>query len=56
MTSYKLDYVGGYFIGDFIKNVEHNDNKTIIHTNNMTGLINGNYIHIEEIGHSVDYY
>ena len=57
LTSYKLDYVGGYFIGDFIKSIEHNNNnKTIIHTNNMTGLINGNYIHIEEIGHSVDYY
>jgi DNA polymerase elongation subunit (family B) len=56
LTSYKLDYVGGYFIGDLIKSIEHNNNKTIIHTNNMTGLINGNYIHIEEIGHSVDYY
>ena len=56
LTSYKLDYVGGYFIGDFVKGIEHIDNKTIIHTNNMTGLINGNYIHIEEIGHSVDYY
>lgn len=56
LTSYKLDYVGGYFIGDLIKSIEHIDNKTVIHTNNMTGLINGNYIHIEEIGHSVDYY
>jgi DNA polymerase elongation subunit (family B) len=56
LTSYKLDYVGGYFIGDFVKSIEHIDNKTIIHTNNMTGLIDGNYIHIEEIGHSVDYY
>ena len=56
LTSYKLDYVGGYFIGDLIKSIEHIDNKTIIHTSNMTGLINGNYIHIEEIGHSVDYY
>jgi DNA polymerase elongation subunit (family B) len=56
LNSYKLDYVGGYFIGDIIKNVEHIDDKTIIHTNNMTGLIDGNYIHIEEIGHSVDYY
>lgn len=56
LTSYKLDYVGGYFIGDLIKSIEHIDGKTIINTNNMTGLINGNYIHIEEIGHSVDYY
>ena len=56
LTSYKLDYVGGYFIGDFIKKIEHSNNKTIIYTTNMTGLINENYIHIEEIGHSVDYY
>jgi DNA polymerase elongation subunit (family B) len=56
LTSYKLDYVGGYMIGDLIKNITHINNKTIIQTNNMTGLINGNYIHIEEIGHSVDYY
>jgi DNA polymerase elongation subunit (family B) len=56
LTSYKLDYVGGYFIGDFIKSIEYINNKTIIHTNNMTGLINENYVHIEEIGHSVDYY
>lgn len=56
LTSYKLDYVGGYFIGDFIKSIEYTDNKTIICTNNMTGLVNGNYVHIEEIGHSVDYY
>jgi DNA polymerase elongation subunit (family B) len=56
LTSYKLDYVGGYFIGDLIKSIQHIDDKTVIYTNNLTGLINGNYIHIEEIGHSVDYY
>jgi DNA polymerase elongation subunit (family B) len=53
LSSYKLDYVGGYFIGDLIKSIEHIDGKSIVHTNNMTGLLNGNYIHIEEIGHSV---
>jgi DNA polymerase elongation subunit (family B) len=56
LSSYKLDYVGGYFIGDLIKSIEHIDGKSIVHTNNMTGLLNGNYIHIEEIGHSVEYY
>jgi len=56
LSSYKLDYVGGYFIGDIIKSIECIDGKTTINTNNMTGLLNGNFIHIEEIGHSVDYY
>ena len=58
LTSYKLDYVAGYFIGDFIKKIEVNDayNKSIIYTSNLTGLLIGSNIHIEEIGHSVDYY
>jgi DNA polymerase elongation subunit (family B) len=56
LTSYKLDYVAGNFIGDFAKKVEHNDCKTTISTSNLTGLLIGSYIHIEEIGHSVDYY
>ena len=73
LTSYKLDYVAGHFIGDAVKdyeNVEYEDededededdgeydNKgTIITTTNLTGLLEGSYIHIEEIGHSVDYY
>jgi DNA polymerase elongation subunit (family B) len=58
LTSYKLDYVAGYFIGDFAKKVEHNtdEKKSTISTSNLTGLLTGSYIHIEEIGHSVDYY
>jgi DNA polymerase elongation subunit (family B) len=56
LTSYKLDYVAGNFIGDFAKKIEHNDNNSIISTSNLTGLLIGSYIHIEEIGHSVDYY
>jgi DNA polymerase elongation subunit (family B) len=56
LSSYKLDYVAGYFIGDFIKKIEHNKEKTIIYTSNLTGLLIGSNIHIEEIGHSVDYY
>jgi DNA polymerase elongation subunit (family B) len=56
LTSYKLDYVAGNFIGDFAKKVERNDNKSVISTSNLTGLLVGSYIHIEEIGHSVDYY
>jgi len=57
LTSYKLDYVAGYFIGDFIKSIDYTeDNCSIIKTGNMTGLLVGSYVHFEEIGHSVDYY
>ena len=60
LTSYKLDYVAGYFIGDYVKEINYEEsyeNKTtIIKTTNMTGLLVGSYIHFEEIGHSVDYY
>jgi DNA polymerase elongation subunit (family B) len=56
LTSYKLDYVAGNFIGDFVKNLEFCGDDTKIKTSNMTGLLVGSYIHFEEIGHSVDYY
>jgi DNA polymerase elongation subunit (family B) len=58
LTSYKLDYVAGHFIGDFVKKINSNasKNQTEIFTSNMTGLLVGSYIHIEEIGHSVEYY
>ena len=56
LTSYKLDYVAGNFIGDFIKSLQHSASETEIKTGNMTGLLIGSYIHFEEIGHSVDYY
>jgi DNA polymerase elongation subunit (family B) len=56
LTTYKLDYVAGYFIGDFVKKFEYGDNKTIIHTKNLTGLLIGSNIHFEIMGNSVDYY
>ncbi len=61
LTSYKLDYVGGHFIGDVVKSLEHielSDGTTItkVKTNNMTGLQAESYIHFEEINHSSDYY
>jgi DNA polymerase elongation subunit (family B) len=56
LTSYKLDYVAGHFIGDYVKSFEHYSFKTEIKTTNLTGLLEGSYIHFEEIGHSVDYY
>ena len=63
LTSYKLDYVGGHFIGDDVKSILHTcsiDNEglklTRICTTNMTGLQPESYIHFEEINHSSDYY
>jgi DNA polymerase elongation subunit (family B) len=56
LISYKLDYVAGNFIGDFIKSIHHNTGETEIKTSNMTGLLVGSFVHFEEIGHSVDYY
>ena len=58
LTSYKLDYVSGYFIGDDVKKIEHNDenNSTKIFSKNLTGLENGSYINFEETSHSTDYY
>ena len=57
LISYKLDYVAGNFIGDFVKSIENIENTySQIKTVNMTGLLVGSYVHFEEIGHSVDYY
>jgi DNA polymerase elongation subunit (family B) len=56
LIKYKLDYVGSYFIGDYVTKIEHIDNITKIYTKNLTGLENGNYITIEEEAHSVDNY
>ena len=58
LTSYKLDYVSGYFIGDDVKKLEYTDaiDKTKIFSKNLTGLENGSYISFEETSHSTDYY
>jgi len=56
LTSYKLDYVSGYFIGDDVKKVEHNDGNTKIYSKNLTGLLNDSFINFEETSHSTDYY
>jgi DNA polymerase elongation subunit (family B) len=61
LVSYKLDYVGGYFIGDYTKSFEHLFNEscqeiTRVYTKNMMGLQEQNYIHFEEINYSSDYY
>jgi DNA polymerase elongation subunit (family B) len=57
LTSYKLDFVSSYYIGDIVKSILYIDDKnTKIFTNNMSGLYSGSYIHFEEINHSSDYY
>ena len=58
LSSYKLDFVAGHFIGDFVlnKTFDSTNHVTTIQTTNMTGLLIGSYIHFEEIGHSIDYY
>uniref|UniRef100_A0A6C0JZA2 DNA-directed DNA polymerase n=1 Tax=viral metagenome TaxID=1070528 RepID=A0A6C0JZA2_9ZZZZ len=57
LTSYKLDYVAGHFIGDYVKSLESSVTKTTtVYSGNLTGLLVGSYVHFEEIGHSVDYY
>ena len=61
LTSYKLDYVSGYFIGDDVKKLEHvhevdAQEITKIYSKNLTGLENGSFINFEETSHSTDYY
>ena len=56
LTSYKLDYVSGYFIGDDVKKLEHSNITTKIFSKNLSGLENGSYINFEETSHSTDYY
>lgn len=66
LSSYKLDYVSGFYIGDDIKKVQHSveiDADTgeeiavsRLYTSNMSGLHVENYIHIHEITHSTNVY
>ena len=56
LSSYKLDYVAGHFIGDYVNSIEKFGTGTKINTKNLTGLFEESFIHIEEIGHTTDYY
>ena len=58
LIKYKLDYVAGYFIGDYVKTIEHNieENYTKIYSKNLTGLENNTFISFQEEAHSVDQY
>ena len=58
LSSYKLDYVAGHFIGDYVKKIEYNEHQceSTIYLSNLMGLQSGSFVHFEEIGHSTDYY
>ena len=68
LPQYKLDYVSGHFIGDYIKKYEHinkdstnkdSTNKAVdtkIYSKNLTGLYNGCFVCFDEESHSVDKY
>jgi DNA polymerase elongation subunit (family B) len=58
LLSYKLDSVSSHFIGDNIKDITYDKecNCSIVTTTNLTGLENGDYIIIEEIGHTINLY
>ena len=65
LSSYKLDYVSGHFIGDNIKEIILNKKEienggvevsSTVKTKNLIGLENDDFIIIEEIGHTTDLY
>ena len=58
LMQYKLDYVAGYFIGDYVKKLEYNQetDSTYIYTKNITGIEIGTYVNFEEESHSIDSY
>ena len=57
-ASYKLDDVAGSIISDKIKKIEWNEStgKTNLYSDNLTGLHIGDYIHIEIVTFTSDYY
>ena len=61
LSSYKLDDVAGSFISDSIKKIERRydskyGNITELYSQNLMGLHINDYIHIELIGFTTDYY
>lgn len=56
LPSYKLDDVAGQNISDDISKVEVLENTTEIFTRNIRGLHVGDFIHIELVGFTSDYY
>ena len=57
LEQYKLDYVSGYFIGDGVSEVENLGNGTTkIHSKNLDGLREKDFVCFEEIEHTTDKY
>jgi len=60
LEQYKLDYVSGHFIGDYVKGIESEENVDVLHnifkvkSKNLTGLKKYDYVCFEIISHSVD--
>lgn len=58
LSSYKLDYVAGHFIGDAVSGIEHDleRERTCIRSANLTGLEVGSFVTFDEEAHSTDAY
>ena len=56
LSSYKLDYVAGYLLGDTLKKYENQGNHCRIWSQNLKGIDVGSFIHFEIINHSGDSY
>ena len=61
LEQYKLDYVSGYFIGDGVNNIETiegegKENICKIHSKNLDGLRENDFVCFEEIEHTTDKY
>ena len=61
LSSYKLDDVAGQYISDDVKKIVYTDHPdygdtTELYSGNLTGLNINDYIHIEIIGFTSDYY
>lgn len=58
LSSYKLDDVSSYFIGDAVKSVEYDPatDTTRVTSGNLLGLEVGNYVKFEQTNHSTDVY
>ena len=58
LSSYKLDDVSSYFIGDAVKSVEYDasSDTTRVMSGNLLGLEVGNFVKFEQTNHSTDLY
>ena len=58
LSSYKLDDVSSYFIGDAVKSVEYDagNDTTRVYSGNLLGLETGNFVKFEQTNHSTDLY